>query len=79
MGTGRGCGGGTVGWAAWKLKKFFLHFWVLLDLIRSEITIKHVFEACKVHRMDLEVSKVSSAKAEKTQFYLVILDNFACQ
>ena len=62
-----------------EIKKFFLHFWVLLDLIRSEITIKHVFEACKVHRMDLEVSKVSSAKAEKPQFYLVILDNFACQ
>ena len=51
----------TVGWTAWKLKKFFLRFWVLLDLIRSEITIKHVFEAYKVHRIALEVSKVSSA------------------
>ena len=57
----RGGYGATVGWTAWKLKKFFLRFWVLLDLIRSEITIKHVFEAYKGHRIALEVSKVSSA------------------
>ena len=41
-------------------QKIFLSFWVLLDLIRSEITIKHIFEAYKVHRIALEVSKVSS-------------------
>ena len=68
-----------MGWIAWKLKNFFSRFWVLLDLIRSEITIKHVCEAYKVHRMVLEVGKVNSALAEKTQFYLVILDNLACQ
>ena len=67
---------GTVGWAAWKLKKFFSRFWVLLDLIRRDITIKHVFEAYKVHRMGLEVSKVNSVWAEKTQFYLVIFSIF---
>ena len=67
-----------MGWAAWKLKNFFLRFWVLLDLIRSEITIKHVCEAYKVHRMALEVSRVKSAWAEKSQFYLVIFYIFGC-
>ncbi len=68
----------TVGWTAWKLKNFFLRFWVLLDLIRSEINNRHVFEAYKVHRMGLEVSKVNSAWAEKTHFYLVIFGIFGC-
>ena len=68
-----------MGWAAWKLKFFFFsHFWVLLDLVRSEIAMKQFFEAYKGHRMALEVSKVNPAWPEKTQFYLVILDNLAC-
>ena len=82
FGKSQKVGGGsspTVGWTAWKLKNFFSRFRDLLDLIRWEITIKHVFEAYKVHRMALEVSKVNPAWAEKTQFYLVILDNLACQ
>ena len=85
--VGKGGGGGqdvavtpppTVGWTAWKPKKNFLRFWVLLDLIRSEIAIKHVFAAYKVHRIALEVSKVNPAWAKKTQFYLVIFSIFGC-
>ena len=45
----------TVGWAAWKLKNFFLHFWVLLDLTKWEIGIKSGSECLNMPRIGSEV------------------------
>ena len=54
-GHGGGCVGCTVGCTAWKSKKNFFHFLVLLDLTKWEIAIKSGPECLNMPRIGFEV------------------------
>ena len=55
-------------------QNFFLHFWVLLVLVRCEIGIKNVFERFKAVRLALQVTWVNPHFHQIWVFYLVNFD-----